>query len=459
MTGVWGRGFLNFRPHTRVFMGVAGWRNQHHAVTEHKEPIMTTKRNVAFQAGIASGGLAILLALSPGCRRSEVPLPADEGSPHGESAPPLGQAPASVRSAVGLAPPAASEMETLARAALERGLDYLVEQQPTNGVWSNADFPALSALPLWALSIANRPRDAEAATRAERFVAGCTQPDGGIYVAVPGRRGGALGTYNTAICMTALHARGNPAHHPLIRKARSYVVETQLLGDDEYRGGFGYEKNSRQPYADLNNTAWALSAMRATQDVEETRPPGEPRVDVDWDAALAFVDKMQLATGEANAEDAGGFMYKPADPNKAGVATNAVGRPYLRSYGSITYSGLLSLIYAQVGRSDPRVVSAVDYARRHWTLDENPGMGLQGLYYYYTIMARSLAATGLAELPPVETGGEPIQWREALIAKLITLQQPDGRWVNSNNRFWENDPILATAYATLAMEYALGMVK
>ncbi len=414
---------------------------------------MITMRGFEFQSRLACYRLAVLLALSPGCRRAETPPPAHEAAPS------VSQAPASVEGAAGSARPAATEMETRARAALDRGLDYLVAQQQTNGVWSNAQFPALSALPLWTLSIAKRPQDAEAAARAERFVAGCAQPDGGIYVVVPGRRGGALGTYNTAICMTALHSLGNPAHHPLIRKARTYVAETQLLGDDEYRGGFGYEKNSRQPYADLNNTAWALSAMRVTQDVEETRPPGEPRVDVDWDAALAFVNKMQLASEEANPEDAGGFMYKPADPNKAGVATNAAGRPYLRSYGSITYSGLLSLIYAQVERSDPRVVSAVDYARRHWTLDENPGMGLQGLYYYYTIMARSLAATGLAELPPIEAGGEPIQWREALIAKLITLQQPDGSWVNSNNRFWENDPILATAYATLAMEYALDMVK
>ncbi len=345
-----------------------------------------------------------------------------------------------------------------AAAALNRGLDYLLAQQQTNGVWSNAEHPALTALPLWALTMAGRDSEADrqAITAAAAYVAGCAQEDGGLYVTVPGRRGGALGTYNTAICMTALHAVGNPDFVRLIQNARKYVSETQLLGDDVYRGGFGYERGTERPYADLNNTAWALAAMRVTQDVEESRPAGEERVDVDWDAALAFVTKMQLSGDDVSADDAGGFLYKPEDPNKAEAPAGSAGRPHLRSFGSITYSGLLSLIYARVERSDPRVVSAVDYARRHWTLDENPGMGQQGLYYYYTIMARSLAATGLAELPPLEEGGNPIAWRDELITKLADTISDEGSWVNSNNRFWESDPVLATAYAVIALEYATG---
>lgn len=398
----------------------------------------------------------MVMVLAGGCRRAErhqVP---------GKQAPAKAVPAAAAQTFVAAAPAVvpASDLEIRARKSLERGLDYLIGQQQTNGVWSNAEFPALSALPLWALAIAGRSQDGAAMSRAATFIADCVQPDGGIYRVVPGRRGGSLGTYNTAICMTALHYLGRSDDVRIIQQARGYVAETQLLGDDEYRGGFGYEKNSGQPYADLNNTAWALSAMRVTQDVEESRPAGEARVDVDWNAALAFANRMQLDTNTANADDAGGFIYKPADPNKAGVATNAAtGRPYLRSFGSVTYSGLLSLIYAQVGRSDPRVVSAVDYARRHWTVDENPGMGQQGVFYYYTIMARSLATTGLRELPSVTEGGAPVPWRDELLAKLLSLQQEDGSWANSNNRFWENDPALATAYALLALEYALGMVR
>ena len=390
--------------------------------------------------------LALMLAGSSGCRRRQ---PADAGDPETVSA---------VERREDLpARGGPDERAGAAHAVLERGVDWLKANQQPGGAWSDTNFPALTALPLWALSVADRPADAEAIRRATAFVAACAQEDGGIYVKIPGRRGGGLGTYNTAICMTALHYTGNPEMSRLIQRAREYVAGAQLTGDDEYRGGFGYEKDSGRAYADLNNTSWAIMAMRVTQDVEDRRPPGEKRVDVDWDAALAFVDKMQLGEENAAPEEVGGFRYNLGNA-QAGVQTNAAGRPFLRSYGSITYSGLLSLIYAQVGRDDPRVISAIDYARRHWTVDENPGMGRQGLFYYYNIMARSLALTGLDELPAA-TGGEAIAWRDELVAALVASQRPDGSWANENNRFWEGDPVLTTAYSLLTLQHVLGAAR
>ena len=35
---------------------------------------------------------------------------------------------------------------------------------------------------------------------------------------------------------------------------------------------------------------------------------------------------------------------------------------------------------------------------------------------------------------------------------LLDLQQSDGSWVNRNNRWWEKDPVLVTAYALIALE-------
>ena len=236
-----------------------------------------------LSSGLNFGLLCLCMALvmAGGCRRADRTFRSGGASKTAAEAP--AAAAVDVKSDAEAAPvvPEPAALEQRARASLERGLDFLIAQQQTNGVWSNPQFPALSALPLWALTIAQRAPDAAVIERAAAYVAGCAQPDGGIYVSVPGRRGGALGTYNTAICMTALHALGRPDYVRLIQQARSYVAETQLLGDDEYRGGFGYEKSSGQPYADLNNTAWALSAMRVTQDVEESRPAGEARVDVD----------------------------------------------------------------------------------------------------------------------------------------------------------------------------------
>jgi len=54
---------------------------------------------------------------------------------------------------------------------------------------------------------------------------------------------------------------------------------------------------------------------------------------------------------------------------------------------------------------------------------------------------------------------EDIRWREELVKKLIALQKPDGSWVNANNRWWENDPVLASSYALLALEFASGLTR
>ena len=115
----------------------------------------------------------------------------------------------------------------------------------------------------------------------------------------------------------------------------------------------------------------------------------------------------------------------------------------------MSYAAVLSMCHAKLTRSDPRVKSALEYCSRVWTVDENPGMGSQGLYYYYDILARALSVAGVAEL--VQPDGRRVDWRRELAAKLLALQRPDGSWVNDNNRFWENDPVLVTSFAVLTL--------
>lgn len=383
---------------------------------------------------------------------------------------------------------AEDSVEARARASIEKGLNWLLSQQQTNGVWSSAQNPALTAMPAWALSARGSDADKKAIEKAVAYIKGCANEDGGIYVTVPGRRGGSYGTYNTAICMTALHYADNAGSTRVIQKAREYVASTQLTGQEgANNGGFGYEAASspRAGGADLNNSAWVISAMAITADVEDLRPAGEKHADIDWDAALSYVDSMQVKPNArgTDPDDAGGFLYRkpegggrpgagmgggrpPAGPDgkqAAGPESRPSGgeggRPLLRSYGSITYSGLLSMLYARVGRNDPRIVSAVDYARRHWTVDENPGQGMQGIYFYYTIMARSLALLDTDTLPAAKEGDQAIAWRDELVNKVISLQNEDGSWKNDNNRWFENDSVLTSSYAILTLEYALRMFK
>lgn len=352
-----------------------------------------------------------------------------------------------------------------ARAAIDRGMKWLVAKQDEQGHWSSPDFPALTALPLWALARGNSG-DQAAMDKAVTYILSCARDDGAICrEPAEARKGGGLCNYNTALCMVALHETGRADLVPFVQKARVFVAGTQHLGDDIYRGGMGYDEETGRPYADLSNSYIAYEAMKLTERVEDLRTATEQRADLDWAAARQFVSRIQNLPGHNDQpwasdapEEKGGFAYKP-DSSMAGSVTNEDGSIRLRSYGSMTYAGLLSFIYADVDKTDPRVASAYEWASKQWNLDENPGMGLQGLYYYYNVLAKGLAAYG-SDLVPLPDGGQ-VNWREALIRKLVSLQkiEPDGTgyWVNSEGRWWEADPTLVTSYSLLALEIALGL--
>ena len=110
-------------------------------------------------------------------------------------------------------------------------------------------------------------------------------------------------------------------------------------------------------------------------------------------------------------------------------------------------------MFCEVKRDDPRVVSALDYASRHWTLDENPGLGQGSLYFYMNTMARALSAAAMDAIPRHD-GGAAIQWRGEVTARILALQKEDGSWSNEDGRWWESDPSLTTSYALLALCYA-----
>ena len=350
-------------------------------------------------------------------------------------------------------------LQNEARIALNRGLRWLESKQQSDGHWSVPDFPALTALPLWALTKGDTTNRAAIAS-AKKFLLGCVHENGAIYrePAVK-QKGGGLANYNTALCMTALKMLNEPDLAPVILKARSFIASTQYMGNDDYKGGMGYDAATGRAYADLSNSYIAYEAMRLTQAVEDLRKNGEQHADLDWQAAAAFVTRLQNKPAATNATDAnaGGFAYKPG-ASMAGATTNAAGEVALRSYGSMTYAGLLSLIYADVDRKDPRIQSAFQWAARNWSLDQNPGMGQQGLYYFYNVLAKALATHGAEQLnAPAGT----VAWRAELAKKLIGLQKIDaesgnGYWVNVENRWMEADPVLVTAYTLITLETALG---
>lgn len=355
-------------------------------------------------------------------------------------------------------PVAASRAEI--ERAIERGISWLLANQNSNGFWSTADQPAVTALVLTALNkepsrrfVKNRPSEL---SRAYDFLLGSVHPDGSIY-----RLG--LANYNTSLALMALATAEDPGFAPVIRQARRYLATTQIdqgqpgVMDTPFDGGVGY--GSKYQHSDMNNTLTAIEAMRWSELAPRKDSPAamKAEADLNWEAVTRFLQNCQnlpshnpAAWVSDSPKDRGGFVYYPGQ-SMAGGETNAVsGKVALRSYGSISYAGLLSYIYAQVDRSDPRVVAVVDWLRSNYTVDENPGMGAQGHYYYLHLMTKALTAAGMDRLRRVD--GREVSWRDEVAGKLLAGQGADGSWVNANPRWWETDKALVSAYALLTLE-------
>jgi squalene-hopene/tetraprenyl-beta-curcumene cyclase len=130
----------------------------------------------------------------------------------------------------------------------------------------------------------------------------------------------------------------------------------------------------------------------------------------------------------------------------------------LRAYGSMTYAGFKSYVYAGLKKDDPRVQAAIEWIGRNYTLKENPGAGEDGLYYYYVVFARAMQAHGEPTVRVVSADGatQERRWAKDLVAQLATLQEPDGsfRPTKDGARWMEDNKVLITAYSLIALEAA-----
>jgi squalene-hopene/tetraprenyl-beta-curcumene cyclase len=340
---------------------------------------------------------------------------------------------------------------------IDRGVAWLVSQQKESGGFGDESYPAFTALALSAI-MGDPAREGstevpEAAAKGYEHLLSLQKRDGGIYVK-------GMGTYNTALgLMALLHRVDDPRFERAIREARRFLVNQQAdfdakgVTDNELDGGIGY--GGTYAHSDLSNTHLAMEALFYSRQALADRPGGAG-MELDWDAALTFVTRTQnvaqndLPYLAIKDEDRGGFVYFPGD-SKAG--DEEVGdKVALRSYGSMTYAGLLSFIYAQVDESDPRVAAARDWLARHYTVKENPGMEAQGLFYYYHTMAKALAVSNIDKLSLAD--GSKVDWKQQLALAIFDAQRPDGSWINAGSSRWmEDNPVLVTGYALLALEH------
>ena len=372
--------------------------------------------------------------------------------------------------------PAVRENPQAAELARKAVVYLFSKQDAATGGWAvnpqGPTFPAITGLIVNGLLLGEgyTVNDKPVAD-AVKFILSKRQPDGGIYDKV-------LPSYNTAICLSALARVNTPEARAAIKPAQDFLRTLQygegaavyegmkdsarpMEKDNPFYGGVGYGGSGRP---DLSNTAFMLQALHDSG-VESTDPA--------FQRALVFLQRVQMLgtvndMPYAKGSKQGGFIYSTSEgKDKIGTGQSYAGTieetmddgtkvSRLRAYGSMSYAGFKSYLYAGLKRDDPRVTAAYEWIRRNYTLTENPNVGLDGMYYYYVTFARALHAWGDPKLSVISAGGKATEhdWASDLVAQLASFQQPDGSFKTFKDRWMENDPVLVTAYSLLALRYA-----
>ena len=356
--------------------------------------------------------------------------------------------------------------EQRAQEMIDSAIAYLSSQQDESGAWSVGNggrtFPAITGLVVNGMLMhPDIDADDERVSGAIEWIISMQKPDGGIH-------DGSLPSYNTAICVSALSRVDSEEAFDAVAKAVPFLKQLQygpgaadrtarVSEKHPFYGGVGYGSHGRP---DASNLSFFIDALH-----DADVPADDPA----YQRAVVFMSRVQMddrVNDMAYAEGSrqGGFIYATGpDEHRPGVGESKAGEVVeslddgtevsrLRAYGSMTYAGFKTYVYADLPKDDERVTLALDWIRRHYTLDENPGMEQAGLYYYFVTFSRSLDAWGT---PTISTPSGDRDWANDLIDRLASLQNEDGSFRSVDGRWMENDPVLITAYALLALQHSL----
>jgi squalene-hopene/tetraprenyl-beta-curcumene cyclase len=331
-----------------------------------------------------------------------------------------------------------------AGAMVTKAVAYLTSHQGEDGSFSPQTGPAVTAMVVASVLHNGRTAEDPVVAKGLKYLEKFVQEDGGIYQKDTFHK-----NYETCISLMAFSAANKSGKYDaLVKKAEAFIKDIQFDAgeskskeDIEY-GGAGYGRSKRP---DLSNTSFFLDALKSVGNDQNSEA---------IQRALVFVSRCQNLESEHNKtpfpakNPDGGFYYTPVGEqgnSQAGTVENGG----LRSYASMTYAGLKSMLYAGLKQDDVRVKAAVTWLKKNYTLKENPGMDQAGLFYYYNVMSKALKTLGQNEF--VDESGTKHDWRKEMIAELKSRQKEDGSWVNAQARWMEGDANLVTAYALMAL--------
>jgi squalene-hopene/tetraprenyl-beta-curcumene cyclase len=320
---------------------------------------------------------------------------------------------------------------------------FLRQSQAPDGSFSAQAGPGVTGLVAAALLSIGLPEDDPMVRKSIEYLLKTKKDTGGLHA-----EGSRHANYETCLAMMALaKINKDGKFDQVLASAQKFVKGEQwdegegINPKDPAFGGAGYGSKSRP---DLSNTAFFIEALRSTGVAES-----DPAIQ----RALAFVNRCQNLESPANDTpfasklNDGGFYYTPADGGDS-MAGKDEATGGLRSYASMTYAGLKSMLYAGVSPEDYRVKAAVKYLSKNYSVTSNPGMGPAGLYYYLQTMSKALGVMGRDSFE-TQDGARP--WKKDVLDQLAKTQKVDGSWTNPEPRWMEGDPNLVTAYALLTL--------
>jgi squalene-hopene/tetraprenyl-beta-curcumene cyclase len=332
-------------------------------------------------------------------------------------------------------------------ASVAKGLEFLkTKGQAEDGSFSRQAGIGVTCLAASAMLQNGLTPQEPAVGKALKFIEANIQESGGIHS--PQSR---FVNYETCLAIVTLsQANKDGRYDKALKNADKFVKTLQFDGveghdkDSAMFGGGGYG-SATKGRPDLSNTAFMVEALRAA---------GNGADDQAIQNALIFVSRCQNLESPHNTTpyaalvNDGGFYYTGAAIDETKELTPGGG---LRSYGTMTYAGLKSMVFAGVKQDDPRVKAAVGWIGKNYDLKSNPGMGNNGLFYYYQTFAKSLDVFG--ENTVKDAKGVEHDWRKELVEELASIQREDGGWVNTNAQWMEGDANLCTSFALMALSH------
>ncbi len=257
-----------------------------------------------------------------------------------------------------------------------------------------------------------------------------------------------------------------------LRGMQAYMKHNQLK-EGKNIGGTGYGDESpggRKGIANLSTTGFSAEGMHVS---------GLPQDDEYWQLVVKFVRKCQNNSelnndpefvAELKAKNLvvgnDGSLYYAPDPGQQKLPPKKVAdKESIAGYGSMTYDGIKTYLYAGLKKDSPEVKSAVDWVRKNYSVEVHPGFPFdaaqrqhqRGLYHYFLVMSRALDALG--ENPFETFDGKKHNWANEIGEQFVKLVKDSKMWQNENPAWFEGDPVLTTSYVLVTCNTLLRNVK